>query len=64
MLFRSVRKSQAAKLNEQITAKDRELAKILRYKQSLYEDWKSRNIKIFIWSGDGNMEPLGLQWER
>jgi DNA invertase Pin-like site-specific DNA recombinase len=34
------RKTQAARLNADIQSKDRELSKILRYKQSLYEDWK------------------------
>ena len=34
------RKSQAARLNTDILAKERELSKVMRYKQSLYEDWK------------------------
>ena len=34
------RKTQAAKLNADILTKEKELAKIMRYKQSLYEDWK------------------------
>jgi hypothetical protein len=34
------RKTQASRLAEQISAKDKEMARILRYKQSLYEDWK------------------------
>ena len=33
-------KSQSARLDSLITAKEKELAKITRYKQSLYEDWK------------------------
>lgn len=34
------RKSQAARLNSDILAKEKELSKVMRYKQSLYEDWK------------------------
>jgi ssDNA-binding Zn-finger/Zn-ribbon topoisomerase 1 len=34
------RKSQAVRLNSDILAKEKELSKIMRYKQSLYEDWK------------------------
>jgi hypothetical protein len=39
-----VRKTQAERLTEQITAKDKEIARILRYKQTLYEDWKDGAI--------------------
>ncbi len=34
------KKSQSARLNEQISAKEKELARIMRYKQALYQDWK------------------------
>jgi DNA invertase Pin-like site-specific DNA recombinase/ssDNA-binding Zn-finger/Zn-ribbon topoisomerase 1 len=34
------RKTQAAKINADILNREKELSKILRYKQSLYEDWK------------------------
>ena len=34
------RKSQAVRLNADILAKEKELSKIMHYKQSLYEDWK------------------------
>ena len=34
------RKSQAARLNADILAQEKELSKILRYKQAAYEDWK------------------------
>lgn len=35
-----VKKSESARLNDLISAKERELAKIARYKQSIYQDWK------------------------
>ena len=38
------KKSQSARLNEQISAKEKELARIMRYKQALYQDWKDGNI--------------------
>ena len=34
-----VKKSQSIRLEELIASKERELAKISRYKQSLYQDW-------------------------
>lgn len=39
-----MRKSQSRRLDEQIAAKEKELAKILRYKQNLYQDWKDGDI--------------------
>ncbi len=39
-----LKKSQSFRLNDQITLKERELAKITRYKQSLYQDWKDGEI--------------------
>jgi len=38
------RKSQAAKLNAAVLAKEKELDKVLRYKQLVYEDWKDGEI--------------------
>lgn len=35
-----IKKSQSFRLDDLITAKERELAKITRYKQSLYQDWE------------------------
>ncbi len=37
-------KNQSARLDSLIAAKERDLAKITRYKQSLYEDWKDGEI--------------------
>ena len=37
-------KSQLTRLNERIAAKEKELSKIMRYKQSLYQDWKDGEI--------------------
>lgn len=34
------KKSESVRLNDLITTKERELAKIARYKQSIYQDWK------------------------
>ena len=39
-----LKKSQSVRLNEQIAAKEKELARIMRYKQALYQDWKDGNI--------------------
>lgn len=39
-----LKKSQSARLNELIAAKEKEFAKIMRYKQSLYQDWKDGHI--------------------
>ncbi|AXU75633.1 recombinase [Clostridioides difficile] len=39
-----LKKSQSARLNELIAAKEKELAKIMRYKQALYQDWKDGHI--------------------
>ena len=39
-----VKKSQSFRLDDLIAAKERELAKISRYKQSLYQDWKDGEI--------------------
>ena len=39
-----VKKSQSIRLEELIASKERELAKITRYKQSLYQDWKDGEI--------------------
>jgi len=35
-----LKKSQSHRLNDQIAAKEKELTRITRYKQSLYQDWK------------------------
>ena len=35
-----IKKSQSIRLDDLIAAKERELAKITRYKQSIYQDWK------------------------
>lgn len=39
-----LKKSQSIRLDELIATKERELAKITRYKQSLYQDWKDGEI--------------------
>ena len=39
-----LKKSQSHRLNDQIAAKEKELTKITRYKQSLYQDWKDGEI--------------------
>lgn len=39
-----LQKSQSIRLNELISAKEKELAKIMRYKQSIYQDWKDGEI--------------------
>lgn len=39
-----LKKSQSIRLIELITAKEKEQAKIMRYKQSLYQDWKDGHI--------------------
>ncbi|MEM1483454.1 recombinase family protein [Oscillospiraceae bacterium PP1C4] len=39
-----LKKSQSARLNELIATKEKELAKIMRYKQALYQDWKDGHI--------------------
>lgn len=38
------KKSQSFRLDDLISAKERELAKVTRYKQSLYQDWKDGEI--------------------
>lgn len=38
------KKSQSARLENLITAKEKDLAKIMRYKQALYQDWKDGEI--------------------
>ena len=39
-----VKKCQSKRLDDLIAAKERELAKIARYKQGLYQDWKDGEI--------------------
>lgn len=39
-----LQKSQSIRLNERIAAKEKELSKISRYKQSIYQDWKDGEI--------------------
>lgn len=39
-----LKKSQSIRLNELITAKEKELTKIMRYKQALYQDWEDGHI--------------------
>ncbi len=39
-----LQKSQSIRLNELIAAKEKELSKIMRYKQSIYQDWKDGEI--------------------
>ena len=42
--FAPTPKSQSYRLDDLIAAKERELTKITRYKQSLYQDWKDGEI--------------------
>jgi len=39
-----IKKSQSIRLDDLISAKERELTKVTRYKQSLYQDWKDGEI--------------------
>ncbi|WP_133968174.1 recombinase family protein [Eubacterium limosum] len=39
-----VKKSESARLNDLISVKERELAKIARYKQAIYQDWKDGTL--------------------
>jgi DNA invertase Pin-like site-specific DNA recombinase len=39
-----LKKSQSVRLNELISTKEKELTKIMRYKQALYQDWKDGDI--------------------
>lgn len=39
-----LQKSQSIRLNDLIAAKEKELSKIMRYKQSIYQDWKDGEI--------------------
>jgi hypothetical protein len=39
-----LQKSQSARINALVIAKEKELAKIMRYKQGLYQDWKDGEI--------------------
>jgi site-specific DNA recombinase len=39
-----LQKSQSIRLNELIAAKEKELSKIMRYKQGIYQDWKDGEI--------------------
>ena len=39
-----LQKSRSLRLNDLIAAKEKELAKIMRYKQALYQDWKDGEI--------------------
>ena len=39
-----IKKSQSFRLDDLITTKERELAKVTRYKQSIYQDWKDSEI--------------------
>ena len=39
-----LKKSKSVRLNDLIAAKEKELAKIMRYKQALYQDWKDGEI--------------------
>ena len=39
-----IKKSKSVRLNDLIAAKEKELAKIMRYKQALYQDWKDGEI--------------------
>ena len=39
-----LKKSQSLRLNDLMSAKEKELAKIMRYKQALYQDWKDGHI--------------------
>ena len=40
-----LKKSKSKRLEDAIAAKEKELAKIMRYKQALYQDWKDGEIK-------------------
>ena len=50
-----LKKSKSKRLEDAIAAKEKELAKIMRYKQALYQDWKdgeiTRNDEHFLKSG-------------
>ena len=39
-----IKKCQSKRLDDLIAAKERELAKVIRYKQGLYQDWKDGEI--------------------
>ncbi|MEK5645663.1 MULTISPECIES: hypothetical protein [Paenibacillus] len=39
-----LQKGQSIRLNERITAKEKELSKISRYRQGIYQDWKDGEI--------------------
>lgn len=39
-----LKKSQSTRLNDLIAAREKELAKITRYRQGIYEDWKDGEI--------------------
>ena len=39
-----LKKSKSKRLEDAIAAKEKELAKIMRYKQALYQDWKDGEI--------------------
>lgn len=39
-----LKKSKSKRLEDTIAAKEKELAKIMRYKQALYQDWKDGEI--------------------
>ena len=39
-----LKKSQSVRLNDLIATKEKELAKVMRYKQALYQDWKDGEI--------------------
>ena len=39
-----LKKSKSVRLNDLIAAKEKEIAKIMRYKQALYQDWKDGEI--------------------
>ena len=39
-----LKKSKSKRLDDAIAAKEKELAKIMRYKQALYQDWKDGEI--------------------
>ena len=39
-----IAKSQSKKLEEAISQKERELTKVIRYKQAIYQDWKDNEI--------------------
>ena len=43
-----LKKSKSKRLEDTIAAKEKELAKIMRYRQALYQDWKDGEITLIL----------------